>query len=175
MRVIESPTPRWTAYDTQRFGIQMRNNFPMVHQERAYTSPIWYTPQGVLAHAGEVVSPAGLEPAASGLGKRWSKSPQSPEFWALSGSRNRPGTDLGTERMLVGACSRVLDRGSRVVDERDAANESWALLASVGPGSASLTSGFLKPPVAREVVTQSAWEPGRCAGSSWSRRGCQRR
>jgi hypothetical protein len=43
-RVIEIPTPRWTAYDAKIFGVKMSDDVEMVHQERAYTSPIWYAP-----------------------------------------------------------------------------------------------------------------------------------
>ena len=43
-RVIEIPTPRWTAYDALRYGIKMSDKVPMWTQDRAYTSPIWYKP-----------------------------------------------------------------------------------------------------------------------------------
>jgi hypothetical protein len=45
VRVIEIPTPRWTLYDAVRFHLTAPKEVPLVTQERAYTSPIWYDPK----------------------------------------------------------------------------------------------------------------------------------
>ena len=45
VRVLEILTPRWTAYDAAYFDLELPAHVPMVTQERAYTSPIWFTPE----------------------------------------------------------------------------------------------------------------------------------
>ena len=43
-RVIEIPTPRWTAYDAVRFDLELPE-VPLKNQQRAYSSPTWYAPE----------------------------------------------------------------------------------------------------------------------------------
>ena len=45
VRVLEIPTPRWTTFDAKVFGVEIPEGAPTSIQDRAYTTPIWYTPE----------------------------------------------------------------------------------------------------------------------------------
>ena len=53
VRVLQIPTPRWSTYDAKKLGIAPPTRVSPTVQERAWTSPIWYTPAAAVARASQ--------------------------------------------------------------------------------------------------------------------------
>ena len=45
VRVLENPTCRWSTWESLRAGVERNPQVPAVIQERAWSSPIWYSPR----------------------------------------------------------------------------------------------------------------------------------
>ena len=45
VRAIENPSCRWSTWDALRAGVATRAGLAKTLQERAYTSPVWYSPK----------------------------------------------------------------------------------------------------------------------------------
>jgi len=53
VRVLEIPTPRWTTIQARELGVALPAHIPATVQERAWSSPIWYTPSAIARNSAQ--------------------------------------------------------------------------------------------------------------------------
>jgi hypothetical protein len=64
VRVLQIPTPRWSTYDAKKLGMAPPTRVSPTVQERAWTTPIWYSPVASKASSGtaQVAAPKPQRP-----------------------------------------------------------------------------------------------------------------
>ena len=169
-RVIEIPTPRWTAYDAKRFGVKPLAGTAMTVTERAYTSPIWYTPDALLTcrSSSEAGIPDGAAtgPARSGLSRRaFAFGPRPARSARFAAAQDQPVGEDRIRRRQARAAGAALRRPPREARSQSA---EVANTRRAGAGAAPhLDRGRRPRPPERDDPESVCTRRARRWSSSW--------